>query len=107
MNDKSSLKKVVLDDIKFVYSIYDKWKIGCMYSQKGWEAILNNSDLKSPICTNFAVYINKKNYTLILKNKHKLSSYGRINYEIGIQVIILFIQIHRIPYGIINRKKLV
>lgn len=80
MNDKYNFKKVVLDDIKFIYSIYNKWKVGCMYSQKGWQAVINNSDLKSQFCTNFGLYINKKNYTFILKNKHKLSSYGRINY---------------------------
>ncbi len=39
-----------------------------------------------PYCTNFGMYLSDKNYTLIVKNKINKTSYGKINYDISLQV---------------------
>lgn len=81
---------VGFDEVKFLYSLYENWKVGCMYGQKNaWEVTLQNQKLNLPYCSSFGLSVGNKNYALNLKNKWSKKQYGRVNFELSIQVIFI------------------
>ena len=82
------------DEVKFLYSMPDvwkDWKVGCMYGQKNaWEFTVLNQKLNLPFCSSFALSVGNKNWALNLKNKFSKKQYGRVNFELSLQVIIFF-----------------
>ena len=79
------------DELKFLYSLIDNWKVGCMVGQKGvWELMLQNPKLNKTYCSSFALNVGNKNYALVVKKRFNKRDLGKVNLELSLQVISLF-----------------
>jgi hypothetical protein len=71
---------VGFDEVKFVYSLADNWKVGGMMGQKGvWEVMVQNAKLNRSYCNSFALHVGNKNYAVILKNRFNKKNLGKVN----------------------------
>jgi hypothetical protein len=77
----------VFDEVKVLYSVYKDWKVGLMCKDINiWEIIVQNQKLNQKLCSSFGAYISNKNWAIILKNKVSKKDWGKLNYELAVQV---------------------